>query len=253
MPSRPPAASPTVSPDADARILVVDPDPEVRGLITSNLRDTGFEVDAVGSGAAALALADRTLPSVTVLEVVLPDLSGIEVCRRLTERAGRSVGSVVIVSARGDEYDRILGFEAGADDYVVKPFSVRELVMRVRGLARRNGQRRAATARSDETLQWHGLEIDPVQHRALANGIDLRLRPLEFRLIHHLVAHPGRVFSRSELLEDVWGAPANGSSRTVDTHVRRLRSRLGVFADAVETVPGFGYRLREHREVTSDP
>jgi two-component system phosphate regulon response regulator PhoB len=235
------------APAATERILLVDDEPDLRHLVTFNLREAGFEVDAVGSGQAGLALASKTRPAVVVLDLMLPDISGMEVCRSL--RADPVLGDVAVLmlTARGDEYDRVLGFEVGADDYVVKPFSVRELVMRVRALARRTAERRAARVAtgSDQKLKWRGLELDPVRHRVYLDDAELSLRPLEFKLIQVLLEHPGRVFTRVQLLEEVWGISSEGSSRTVDTHVRRLRERLGTYGEAVETVHGFGYRLKE--------
>ncbi|HEY8088352.1 MAG TPA: winged helix-turn-helix domain-containing protein, partial [Polyangiaceae bacterium] len=177
----------------------------------------------------------------------LPDVSGIDVCRSLRADPALRELPVLMLTARGGEVDRVVGFEVGADDYVVKPFSVRELVMRVKALARRTAERRAAraTTGSDRKLRWKGLELDPVRHRVFVDDVEQQLRPLEFKLIQVLLEHPGRVFTRGQLLEEVWGISGEASSRTVDTHVRRLRERLGVYGEAVETVHGFGYRLKE--------
>jgi len=239
--------SPTLAGLAGERILIVDDEPDLRHLVTFNLREAGFEVDAVGSGQAGLALAAKTRPGVVILDLMLPDISGTEVCRQLRRDPVLGDSAVLMLTARGDEYDRLLGFEVGADDYVVKPFSVRELVLRVRALARRTGERRAArsTVAGDVKLAWRGLELDPVRHRVFTDGEELLLRPLEFKLIQLFLEHPGRVFTRTQLLEEVWGITGDPSSRTVDTHVRRLRERLGVYGEAVETVHGFGYRLKE--------
>jgi two-component system, OmpR family, phosphate regulon response regulator PhoB len=239
-----PMPAPAVVPD---RVLLVDDEPDLRQLVTFNLRDAGFEVDAVGSGQAGLALASRIRPAVVVLDLMLPDVSGMEVCRALRADPVLADVAVLMLTARGDEYDRVLGFEVGADDYVVKPFSVKELVMRVRALARRTAERRAARATTggDRKLRWKGLELDPVRHRVFMDDQELQLRPLEFKLIQLLLEHPGRVFTRAQLLEEVWSISGDASSRTVDTHVRRLRERLGAYGEAVETVHGFGYRLKE--------
>jgi two-component system, OmpR family, phosphate regulon response regulator PhoB len=241
------AVSEMPAPVPTERILLVDDEPDLRQLVTFNLREAGFEVDAVGSGQAGLALASKVRPAVVVLDLMLPDISGMEVCRALRSDAVLGEVAVLMLTARGDEYDRVLGFEVGADDYVVKPFSVRELVMRVRALARRTAERRAARAATggDRKLRWKGLELDPVRHRVFVDENELQLRPLEFKLIQVLLEHPGRVFTRSQLLEEVWGISGDASSRTVDTHVRRLRERLGACGEAVETVHGFGYRLKE--------
>jgi two-component system phosphate regulon response regulator PhoB len=234
------------APVVTERILLVDDEPDLRELLTFSLREAGFEVDAVGSGQAGLALAAKIRPAVIVLDLMLPDLSGTEVCRSLrTDPVLADVG-VLMLTGRAEEHDRIHGFEVGTDDYVVKPFSVRELVMRVRALARRTTLRRAVRPTlAPRKLRWRGLEVDPLRHRVFVEGAELQLRPLEFKLIHVLLEHPGRVFTRGQLLEEVWGISGEATSRTVDTHVRRLRERLGVHGEAVETVHGFGYRLKE--------
>jgi two-component system phosphate regulon response regulator PhoB len=229
------------------RALIVDDEPDLRQLVTIHLREAGFDVDAVGSGQAGLALATRLRPAVILLDLMLPDIPGTEICRQLRADPVLADSGILMLTARSDEYDRVLGFQVGADDYVVKPFSVRELVLRVRALARRIAERRAArsTVGSDLKLRRGALELDPVHHRVFIDGEELQLRPLEFKLIHLLLEHPGRVFSRAQLLEEVWGINGEVGTRTVDTHVRRLRERLGGCGDAVETVHGFGYRLRD--------
>ena len=228
-------------------VLVVDDEDDICRLLTFNLEAAGFKVEAVGTGADALTAAARLAPQVVVLDLMLPDVSGTEVSRRLHASSELSDAAVLMLTARGDEYDRVLGFEVGADDYVVKPFSVREVVMRVRGLATRANERRLARGARDEgrRLRWRGLEVDPSRHRAELDGAELTLRPLEYKLLSVFLEHPGRVFSRTELLEEVWGISPETNTRTVDTHIRRLRERLGTSSDAIETVHGFGYRLRE--------
>jgi two-component system, OmpR family, phosphate regulon response regulator PhoB len=236
----------SAAPSAD-RILLVDDEPDLQQLLVFNLQQAGFAPEAVGTGAEGIAAARRARPAVIVLDLMLPDLPGTEVCRTLRSDAGLADVAILMLTARSDEYDRVLGFEVGADDYVVKPFSVRELVLRVRALARRSSERNAARSSADagERLSWRGLSLDPVRHRVYVDGAELSLRPLEFKLICLLLEHPGRVFSRAELLEEVWGIAAEITTRTVDTHVRRLRERLGACGEAVETVHGFGYRLRD--------
>jgi two-component system, OmpR family, phosphate regulon response regulator PhoB len=228
-------------------VLVVDDEEDIRRLVTFNLEEAGFRVEAVETGGGALSAATRLKPGVVVLDLMLPDISGTEVCRRLRADAELADAAVLMLTARGDEYDRVLGFEIGADDYVVKPFSVRELVMRVKGLAGRARERRLARGASDEgqRLVWRGLEIDPVRHRVTIDGEELALRPLEYKLLAIFIEHPGRVFSRTELLQEVWGISPETNTRTVDTHIRRLRERLGAYSEAIDTVHGFGYRLRD--------
>jgi len=228
-------------------VLVVDDEEDIRRLVSFNLDEAGFRVEAVDTGAGALAAAARLAPSVIVLDLMLPDISGTEVCRRLRADPALADAAVLMLTARGDEYDRVLGFEVGADDYVVKPFSVRELVMRVKGLAVRARERRLARGANDEgkRLRWRGLEIDPTRHRVTIDGSELALRPLEYKLLAIFIEHPGRVFSRTELLQEVWGISPETNTRTVDTHIRRLRERLAAYSEAIETVHGFGYRLRD--------
>ena len=196
-------------------VLVVDDEEDIRRLVTFNLTDAGFKVDSVENGTDAVAAATRLRPSVVVLDLMLPDISGMEVCRRLRADENVADAAILMLTARGDEYDRVLGFEVGADDYVVKP------------------------------LSWRGLESDPTRHRVLIEGAELMLRPLEYKLLAIFVEHPGRVFSRTDLLQEVWGIAPDTNTRTVDTHIRRLRERLGAYSEAIETVHGFGYRLRD--------
>jgi two-component system phosphate regulon response regulator PhoB len=236
-----------VSSSQSDRVLLVDDEPDLQDLLAYNLAEAGFSVETAGTGTAGLAAALRSRPAVVLLDLMLPDLPGTEVCRRLRAEPSTSDVAILMLTARGDEYDRVLGFEVGADDYVVKPFSVRELVLRVRALARRSNERRAARSSTEEgkRMAWRSLEVDPVRHRVFEGGVELQLRPLEMKLITLLLEHPGKVFTRAELLEEVWGITADVNTRTVDTHVRRLRERLGASGDAVETVHGFGYRLRD--------
>lgn len=228
-------------------ILVVDDEEDIRRLVTFNLAEAGFKVESVETGEGAMAAAARLQPSVVVLDLMLPDVSGTEVCRRVRADSALADAAVLMLTARGDEYDRVLGFEVGADDYVVKPFSVRELVMRVKGLAVRARERRLARGARDEgkRLTWRGLQIDPARHEVTLDGAELTLRPLEYKLLAIFVEHPGKVYSRTDLLQEVWGISPETNTRTVDTHVRRLRERLGAYSEAIETVHGFGYRLRD--------
>ena len=227
------------------RILLVDDEPDILQLLSFNLIEAGFEIEAVGTAGEGLAAAARARPSVVILDLMLPDMSGTEVCRKLRADPATSDLPILMLTARGDEYDKVLGFEVGADDYVVKPFSVREVVMRVRALARRAQERTQARAATEtaKPLVWRGLAVDTVRHRVTLDGQDLSLRPLEFKLVTTFLENPGVVYSRARLLEEVWGITAEMNTRTVDTHIRRLRERLGTHGEAIETVHGFGYRL----------
>jgi two-component system phosphate regulon response regulator PhoB len=234
---------------AAERILVVDDEPDLQRLLLFNLGEAGFESEAVGTGKEALPKARTFNPHVVILDLMLPDIAGTEVCRQLRADPELSDVAILMLTARADEYDRVLGFEVGADDYVVKPFSVRELIMRVKGMARRFEERKSARAvarpPNQSPLKWRGLEIDPVHYRSFIDGAEISLRPLEFKLITIFLENPRRMFSRRNLLEEVWGVSGDLSTRTVDTHVRRLRERLGAYGEVVETLHGFGYRLRD--------
>jgi two-component system phosphate regulon response regulator PhoB len=227
------------------RVLIVDDEDAFLDLLSFNLAEAGMAPECAKTGADGIAAALRLRPVVVILDLMLPDVSGTEVCRRLRSDPQVSDVGVLMITARGDEYDRIVGFEVGADDYVVKPFSVREVVLRVKALARRVLERRSAQREIGEgrRLRHEGLEVDPLRHKVFIEGEEVSLRPLEFKLLVLLLENPGRVYSRAELLQEVWGMPGDLSTRTVDTHIRRLRSRLGPYEDAIETVPGFGYRF----------
>lgn len=229
------------------RLLLIDDEPDLQQLLVWNLDAAGFTVEAVSTGTAGIEAALRERPAVVILDLMLPDIPGTEVCRRLRSDERLEDVGILMLTARGDEYDRVVGFEVGADDYVVKPYSVRELVLRVKALARRSAERHSARRATDAgtRLVWRGLSVDPVRHRVFADGVELSLRPLEYKLIATFLEHPGVVFSRAELLEEVWGIKPETHTRTVDTHIRRLRERLGKLGDAIETVQGFGYRLRD--------
>jgi DNA-binding response OmpR family regulator len=231
-----------------ARVLVVDDERDVGRLLTYSLEQAGFEPQAVLTGSEALLAAARQPPAVIVLDIGLPDISGLEVCKKLrSDRELADVG-IIMLTALGAREDRIVGLEAGADDYVVKPFDVEEIVLRVRALSRRISERatarQAAASSSTALLRSGALTVDTVTHEVRGNDELLSLRPLEFKLVSTLLAEPGRVFSREELLRQVWEIE-HGSERTVDVHVRRLRLNLGAWADQIETVPGFGYRAKK--------
>jgi len=222
-----------------ARILLVEDEADLREVVEFNLKQAGHEVVTTGSGRSGLTLASEFSPEVVLLDIMLPDLSGLEVCRQLRAKEETKGLKVVMITARGEEIDRIVGFEIGADDYLVKPFSVRELVLRVSALVRRN-QEGPAT----ETLVTFGvLKMDRDAHRAWVDGEVVDLTALEFRLLSLLHERRDRVQSRSALLDVVWGIRADVTTRTVDTHVKRLREKLGAARDYIETVRGVGYRF----------
>ena len=230
-----------------ARVLVVDDERDVCRLLTFSLEQAGFEAVGVATASEALLSIGRKPPVVIVLDVGLPDISGIEMCKRLRADPELADVGIVMLTALGSREDRIVGLEAGADDYVVKPFDVEEVVLRVRALSRRLSERERARTEPPESaraiLRSGTLTVDPVSFEVRGDGRLLALRPLEFKLLATLLADPGRVFSRDELLRSVWEIE-HGSVRTVDVHVRRLRLNLGTWADQIETVPGFGYRAK---------
>jgi len=228
-----------------ASVLVVEDEQDLCKLIAFNLAQAGFSVTTAHSGAQGLIAAAKGQPIVVVLDIMLPDISGLEVCRHLRNDAELSEIGILMITARADERERVEGLEVGADDYVTKPFNMREIVLRVQALARRCGEYRAARNRRDTgaRVRWRGVELDISGHRIYIDGEETGLRPMEFKLLALLMEHRGEVLTRERMLESIWEITADVNTRTVDTHVRRLRQRLGVYGDAIETVYGFGYRL----------
>jgi len=228
-------------------VLLVDDERDLLSVVDFNLRAAGFETMLASTGEQALAQLRRRVPDLVVLDLMLPDIPGTEVCRRLKGDPRTRQVPVVMLTAKGEEVDRVVGFELGADDYVTKPFSVRELVLRVRAILRRAGE--AGGERPPDRLGPIHIDVDA--HRAYVHDQEMDLTPLEFRLLATLMARAGRVQSRDQLLSDVWEMSSEIETRTVDTHVKRLREKLGPARDLLETVRGIGYRLvaPEEREV----
>ncbi len=223
-----------------ALILIVDDETDLASLVEFNLQQAGLETAVALSGEQALQLARLKVPDLVLLDLMLPDVSGKEVCRRLRAEPATRTVPIVMLTARGEEADRIEGFEVGADDYVTKPFSPRELVLRIKAILRR-----AATRESAEQLRLGLLRLDLGAHRAFVAEAEVELTALEFKLLHHLLSRAGRVQTREQLLADVWGITSPLETRTVDTHVMRLRDKLGAARNLVETVRGVGYRLSD--------
>jgi two-component system phosphate regulon response regulator PhoB len=230
----------------ERRVVIIEDERDVARLLEFNLRGAGFDVHSAGTGAEGITLVQNQHPDVVVLDLMLPDTDGYEVCKALRADSRSAEVGVLMLTAKGEAEDRILGLEVGADDYVVKPFVVREVVLRVTALANRLAERRARPAASDASsvLRVGPIELDPVTHDVRIGGVPTQLRPLEYKLLQLLVSDPGRVFSREELLEQVWEMRGDINTRTVDVHVRRLRVSLGPAADVIETVHGFGYRAK---------
>jgi two-component system phosphate regulon response regulator PhoB len=222
----------------------VDDERDLLSLLDFNLRGAGFETLLASTGEQALAQLRRRVPDLVVLDLMLPDLPGTEVCRQIKSDPRTRHVPVVMLTAKGEEVDRVVGFELGADDYVTKPFSVRELVLRLRAVLRRAGDRPPEAPRD----RVGPIRVDAAAHRAFVEGAEVQLTPIEFKLLVTFMARVGRVQSREQLLEDVWEMSPEVETRTVDTHVKRLREKLGSGRDLLETVRGIGYRLVEQTE-----
>jgi two-component system, OmpR family, phosphate regulon response regulator PhoB len=224
------------------RLLVVEDEADIAGLLRHVFTREGFQVGVAHDGLTALEALRREPPDLVVLDWMLPELSGIDVLKELRARAETRAIPVILLTARREEIDRILGLELGADDYVTKPFSARELVLRIRGLLKRGDIRPDPNA---PVVKLGPIEIQPADHRALVAGKPMTLTVTEFRLLEDLIRAKGRVRTRETLLSEVWGYDSEVLSRTVDTHVRRLRSKLGEAADWLVTVRGVGYRIQD--------
>ncbi len=222
-------------------ILIVEDERDLLATLQYNLEREGFETQGATTGAQALDLASRQTPHLILLDLMLPDMSGTEVCRRLRAWEATRKVPIIMCTARSEEIDRVVGFEVGADDYVVKPFSVRELLLRIRAVLRRT----RGDENQEDWIEFGHLRIDPPGHRVWVEGEEVHLTALEFRLLLTFHERRGRVQSRERLLSDVWGYAADVTTRTVDTHIKRLREKLGAAAGYVETVRGVGYRFRE--------
>jgi len=220
-------------------ILVVDDERDLVSLLDFNLRQAGFETTLAHNGEQALQAARRRLPDLALLDLMLPDIAGTEVCRQFKSDPRTKAMPVIMLTAKGEELDRVVGFELGADDYVVKPFSMRELVLRVKAVLRRAAQKGGDRPRSE----LGAIRLDVDAHRCFIQGAEIELTPLEFRLLATLMSRAGRVQSRERLLTDVWEMSSELETRTVDTHVKRLREKMGAARDLLETVRGVGYRL----------
>ena len=230
------------------QILLVEDEVDLADALSFALEREGFVANVAHTGKAAIELAQRKpAPDLVLLDVMLPDIPGTEVCRQLRAQESTRQVPVIMVTARGEEIDRVVGFEVGADDYVVKPYSTRELVLRVRAVLRR---RQAMESAGVEEAQTFGLlRIDLAAHQTWVSDEEVVLTALEFRLLQTLLTRRGRVQTRDTLLSDVWGITAEVTTRTVDTHVKRLREKLGDGGVYIETVRGTGYRFRSRPEL----
>jgi DNA-binding response OmpR family regulator len=224
-------------------VLVVEDEQDILDLVDYNLSQAGFNVITAANGTDALDAVKKQRPDLVVLDLMLPGMDGKEVCRRIRQDETLGDTPVVMLTARADEVDRIVGFELGADDYLTKPFSPRELVLRVKAIMKRSQGKPITPAK----LKFPGLVIDPDRHLVEVDDQEVILTATEFKLLAHLAGRSGRVQTREMLLDEVWGYPYEGYARTVDTHIRRLRKKLGRLKDCIETIRGVGYRFREDK------
>ena len=225
----------------NAKILIIDDEPDVVDLISMNLKSAGFKVYSADNGEAGVVKAKAEIPSLIILDLMLPKISGIEVCKLLKREALTNSIPIIMLTAKSEEVDRIVGLELGADDYVTKPFSPRELLLRIQSVLRRS-----KTADSKpERIKLGDLMLDHARHEVFVSGEKVDLTATEFKLLAILMERKGRVQSRDRLLNDVWGYESVIDTRTVDTHIRRLREKMDMLADYIETVRGVGYRIMD--------
>ena len=222
-------------------ILVVDDEPDILELVRFGLTQEGFSVETAATAGEGLACLTRRTPDLVVLDLMLPDMSGTEVCRKIRSDSETAQLPVVMLTARSEEVDRVVGFELGADDYVTKPFSPRELVLRVKAVLRRSEPLVAAS----RYFAHGGLSLDLERHRCQVGDCQVELTAKEFGLLAALMSRPGRVLTREELLDELWGSDITVTHRTVDTHVKRLREKLGEAGLHIDTVRGVGYRFSD--------
>jgi DNA-binding response OmpR family regulator len=220
-------------------VLIAEDDRDIAALIQHALEKAGYAAEVVDSGARAISAIARRVPDVMILDLMLPELGGLDVCRAVRADRGTASVPIIMVTARAEESDRVVGLEIGADDYVTKPFSPKELVARVGALLRRTARAPAP----ESALRYGPIEIDLARHVVTADSRRVELTAKEFKLLEYLIAHRGRVLSRDRLLADVWGYEYTGGTRTVDVHIRRLREKLPLLSTAIVTVKQFGYKL----------
>ncbi len=226
-----------------ARILVVDDESDILTLLEYNLRKAGFKVLEARDGPEAIEAARAHRPDLVLLDIMLPDMEGTEVLKRLKSLDATAAIPVIMLTAKGEEIDKIIGFELGAEDYITKPFSPRELILRVKAVLKRTSEH--PEAETGERISYKELSIDPSRHKVLVAGKAVELSTTEFKLLAELMQARGRVLSRDVILDRAWGRDCYVIPRTVDTHVRRLRAKLGTAGDYIETIRGVGYRFRE--------
>jgi len=224
-------------------ILIIEDEKDLAQLISYNLGQEGFRTKVVSDGEEGYEKALRETPELIILDLMLPKMNGLEVCRKLRSHPQGKNIPVLMLTAKGEEIDRVVGFEVGADDYMVKPFSPRELVLRAKAILKRTGDAKGEADVS--AIRMGVLELDPTQHRVWVKKKEMILTATEFKLLEYMLKSRGRVLTRDLLLDKVWGYDVAVTTRTVDTHIKRLREKLGKAGDVIETLRGVGYRLKE--------
>ena len=221
------------------KIVIIEDERDLAELLAFNLEKEGFRTSIALDGKAGLERVTSELPDLVILDLMLPEMSGTEVCKLLRKQESTASIPIIMVTAKGEEIDRVVGFEVGADDYLVKPFSSRELLLRIKAILRRSNPE----VKAEKSLVLGSLTIDPARHRVSVSGEESVLTSTEYKLLFTLAERPGRVQSRERLMQDVWGYSSDADTRTVDTHITRLRAKLGDAGDMIITVRGFGYKL----------
>lgn len=220
-------------------VLIIEDEKDIRENLAFSLKREGFEPIEAETGERGLELARLKKPSIILLDLMLPGIEGLEVCRQLKHASATALIPIIMLTAKGEEIDKIVGLELGADDYVVKPFSLREVILRIRAVLRRGKEERY-----ESVVNSGALTLDAVRHQAWAGDMELELTLSEFKLLQDLLLHAGQVRSREQLLDTVWGYSFEGYARSVDSHIKRLRAKLGPHGDLIETVRGIGYRVK---------
>lgn len=225
------------------KVLIIEDEKDLAELLAFNLEKEGYAASCVHDGKLGLERVMLDLPDLILLDLMLPGMLGTEICKALRKDARTTHIPIIMITAKGDEIDRVVGFEVGADDYIVKPFSMREVTLRVKAVLRRFD--RQASEPASDVISFAGITIDKECHTVISAGVEVELTSTEYKLLLHLAENTGRLQSREQLLQKVWGYNNTADTRTVDTHVTRLRSKLGTLGDSIKTVRGFGYKIEE--------
>tara|TARA_B100001113_G_scaffold130812_1_gene106972 strand:+ start:751 stop:1437 length:687 start_codon:yes stop_codon:yes gene_type:complete len=221
------------------KIYIVEDEPDLRDALAYNFENEGFKVKTFADGESSLEAINTNKPDLLILDIMLPGMSGLDVCREIRSKQALSDIAVIMLTAKGEEIDRIVGFELGADDYVTKPFSVRELILRVKVILKKQSEINS----NESAIEYGPIIMDLDAHNVSVEGAEITLTALEFKLLKHLLTRKGRVQTRDQLLGDVWGYSSEVTTRTVDTHIKRLREKLGVTGNLIQTIRGVGYRF----------